>query len=231
VTRRTRIALMVLAVLAMLVIQLPLSVALPTVLPRDSGLSARAATGTIWSGTLYDAQLAGLPLGDTRVGLLPLALLTGQARLQFAGAKLRGTLVATPTGFGIAHAIGPVDAAVRVKPLPVAQFVLDDATVLFSGTHCAQAQGNVRAVVGGDIGGMSLPGGMTGTLRCDGKMLLLPLVGQSGMERIDVRIAGDGKWRAEFAIRAADQATAAKLSAAGFVPGPSGYVIRLNGAL
>lgn len=201
------------------------------VLPRESGLSARTATGTIWSGVLHDAQLAGLPLGDTRVGLLPLALLTGQARLQFVGVRLRGTLVATPTGFGIAHGIGPVDAGIRVKPLPIAQFVLDDATGQFSGTHCSEATGNVRAVVGGDIGGMTLPGGMTGTLRCDGKMLLLALVGQSGMERLDLRIDGAGKWRAEFAVRAADQATVAKLAAAGFSQGPTGFVIRLTGAL
>lgn len=201
------------------------------VMPRDSGLSARDATGTIWSGTLHDAQLAGLPLGDTKVGLLPLALLTGQIRLQFAGAKLKGTLVATPTSFGIAHAIGPVDAAVRVKPLPVAQLVLDDATVQFSGKQCSDAKGNVRAVVGGDIGGITLPGGMTGTLRCDGHLLLVPLVGQSGMERLNIRIDSEGKWRAEFIVRTTDQATAAKLAAAGFLPGPSGHIIRLTGAL
>lgn len=230
-TRRARIMLSIVAALIVLIVQLPLSVALPMALPRDSGLSARAATGTIWSGTLSDAQLAGLPLGDTRVGLLPLALLTGQARLQFVGARLRGTLVATPTAFGITHAIGPVDAAVRVKPLPVAQLVLDDATVQFSGKRCTDASGNVRAVVGGDIGGITLPGGMTGTIRCDGHLLLLPLVGQSGMERLDIRIDSEGKWRAEFIVRAADQATVAKLAAAGFLPGPSGYIIRLTGAL
>lgn len=230
-TRRFRVVLTVIAALVMLVTQLPLSATLPVVLPQDSGLSARAATGTIWSGTLHDAQLAGLPLGDTRVGLLPLALLTGQARLQFVGAKLSGTLVATPGGVGIAHGNGPIDAAVRLKPLPVAQLVLDDATVQFSGTRCSQAKGNVRAVVGGDIGGMSLPGGMTGALRCDGQELLVPLVGQSGMERLSVHIQGDGKWRAEFAVRASDPATTSKLTAAGFTAGPTGYVIRMIGAL
>lgn len=230
-TRRTRIALAVAATLIMLITLLPLSVTLPVVMPRNSGLSARAATGTIWSGTLHDAQLAGLPLGDTQIGLLPFALLTGQARLQFVGAKLRGTLVATPGGFGVAHGNGPIDAAVRLKPLPVAQLVLDDTTVQFSGTRCAEAKGNVRAVVGGDIGGVSLPGGMTGALRCDGKELLVPLVGQSGMERLSVHIQGDGKWRAEFLVRAADEANAAKLAAAGFTAGPTGYVIRLIGTL
>lgn len=230
-TRRTRIALAIVAALIMLITLLPLSVTLPMVMPKNSGLSARAATGTIWSGTLNDAQLAGLPFGHTKVGLLPFALMTGQARLQFVGAKLRGTLVATPGGFGIAHGNGPIDAAVRLKPLPVAQLVLDDATVQFSGTRCSAATGNVRAVVGGDIGGISLPGGMTGALRCDGKELLVPLVGQSGMERLSVHIQGDGKWRAEFSVRAADQATVAKLAAAGFTAGPTGYVIRLTGAL
>lgn len=219
------------AAIIMAAVQLPLSVTLPMVMPKDSGLSARMASGTVWSGMLHDAQLGGLPLGDTRIALLPLPLLTGQARLRFAGSKLSGTLVAAPGGFGIAHATGPIDAAVRLKMLPVTQLVLDNATVQFSGNRCAQAAGTVRAMVGGDVGGIALPGGMTGLLRCDGRALLIPLAGQSGMERLTLHIEGDGKWRAEFSVRAADQATIAKLANAGFVQGASGYVIRMTGTL
>ncbi len=230
-TRRDRIVVAVLAACAFLVLLFPLAVALPMALPESSGLSARRATGTIWSGTLVDARLAGMSLGDTRVGLSPLALLTGQARLSFAAPTLNGTLVASGRSFGIENARGPVDVAVRVKPLPVTQLVLDDATVRFAGSRCDAAEGRVSAVVAGDISGIALPGGMTGTLSCEGGALLVPLVGQSGMERLDLRVSGDGKWRGELAIRTGDPATVAKLVAAGFAPGPRGFALRLTGQL
>lgn len=230
-TRVRKTAVAVLAALLFLVLLFPLAVALPMALPENSGLSARRATGSVWSGLLADARLAGMPLGDTRVGLSPLALLGGEARLGFVSAGLRGTLTASGRSFGIADASGPIDVAVRVKPLPLTQIVLDDATVRFAGTRCASANGRVRAVVAGDIGGIALPGGMTGALACEDGALLVPLVGQSGMERLDLRISGDGKWRGEIAIRTGDPATVAKLVAAGFAPGPRGFALRLTGQL
>jgi general secretion pathway protein N len=231
VTPRARIGLAGGVGLAFAILLLPLSVALPMAMPRDSGLSAARALGTIWSGTLRDARLAGMPLGDTRVGLLPLALLTGEARLWFEAPTLRGTLFGSRTNFGIANASGPIDVAVRVKPLPLTQVVLDDASARFRDLKCASAEGRVSATVAGDIGGVALPGGMTGTLKCDGGALLVPLVGQSGMERVDLRVTGDGKWRGEIAIRTGDPAVVAKLVAAGFVPGPRGFALRLTGQL
>ena len=230
-TRQRRIALMVGVTVLFLIVLFPLSVALPLAIPRESGLSARQATGTIWSGVLRDAQLAGMPLGDTKVGLLPLPLLTGAARLQFAGPVLRGTLVAASKGFGIAHASGAIDIASRVKPLPISQLMLDDTAVYFERNRCIQAEGRVRASVSGDLGGVSLPGGLTGVLKCEAGRLVVPLVSQSGMERVDLRIAGDGKWQGEIAIRTTDPAVVDKLVAAGFTPGPRGFAIQLTGAL
>lgn len=230
-TQRRQVALVVGAALFFLVAMMPLSVALPMALPGESGLSARRTSGTIWWGRLEDARLAGIPLGNTDVGLQLLPLLIGEARLSFLSTGLRGTLIATPSGFGLAHGEGAIDVAVRVKPLPVTQIVLDDATVRFSGDRCAEASGRARAVLTGEIGGIALPGGMTGALRCDGNVLRLPLVGQSGMERIDFSVRASGKWRADVAVKATDPATMAKLSAAGFAPGPGGLTLTLEGAL
>lgn len=230
-TRRVRIALAIVSTLVFVVLLLPLSFALPLILPASSSLSARMAFGTLWSGTLRDARLAGIPLGETYVGLLPLPLMVGEARLRFISPALRGTLVASPGRFGIAHATGPIDIAARLQPLPISQMVLDNARIEFRGRDCVAAEGPVRAVIAGDVGGIVLPGGMTGALRCDGKALLLPLVGQSGLERLDLRITGDGRWRADFSVRSTDPSTAAKLIAAGFKTGPRGLSIRMRGTL
>jgi general secretion pathway protein N len=230
-TRARQIGIGVAAAMLFLIALLPLSVALPLVTPPESGLSARRASGTIWSGTLHDARVAGMALGDTRVGLRALPLLVGEAQTWFEAPLLRGIIIASGSGFGMAHGNGAVDVDIRVKPLPLSQLTLDDASVRFTGNRCAGAEGRVRASVTGDIGGLALPGGMSGTLRCDGSALLIPLVGQSGMERLDLRVTGDGKWRAELSVRSTDPAVAAKLVAAGFTPGPGGYAIHLSGAL
>ncbi len=230
-TRTWRIVIAVTAALILIIMLLPLSVALPMVAPNNSGLSASKATGTIWEGKLYDAHVAGMALGDTRVGLWPLPLLTGEAQLGFSTPTLRGTIIANNGGYGIARGNGPIDIAVRVKPLPLSQIILDDASVRFRGNNCSSATGRVRAAVTGDIGGLTLPGGMSGTLRCDGSALLVPLTGQSGMERLDLRVMGDGKWRAELGIRSTDPVVTAKLLGAGFTLGPGGFSIRLSGAL
>ena len=229
--RTDRIILAVCATLTFFMLLLPLSVALPFVAPDESGLGASRASGTVWSGTLHDAQVSGVSLGDAHVGLLPLPLLVGETRLYVVAATLRGTLIATNVGYGIAHGTGPLDVAVRVKPMPLGQIVLDDASAQFRNNRCSSAGGRVHATVIGDEGGLMLPAGMTGTLRCDGSALLLPLVGQSGMERLDLRLTGDGKWRAELRIRSTDPVVAEKLVAAGFASGADGFVIRLSGAL
>jgi general secretion pathway protein N len=219
------------AAAVMSLMSLPLAVVLPLALPADSGLSARRAEGTPWDGVLRDSNVAGLPLGDTRVGFDVLPLLVGQARMGFAGATLRGIVEIASGSVGLSRADGVIDLAGRLRPLPLSRVTLDQVAVQFRNDRCTSATGRVRADIAGDIGGLTLPGGMSGTLRCDGSELLVPLVGQSGMERIDVRMSGSGKWRADVSVRTSDAALANKLLSSGFVTGPGGYTVRVSGAL
>jgi len=75
-----------------------------------------------------------------------------------------------------------------------------------------------------------LPSGLTGSVRCAEGALLLPLAGQSGMEQMNIRFEANGRWRVELVVRAADPATIARLTAAGFAAGPGGYVRRIDGS-
>jgi general secretion pathway protein N len=217
--------------LVMALVSLPLAVVLPLALPDDSGLSARRAEGTPWDGMLREANVAGLPLGDTRVGFDVLPLLMGQARMGFAGATLRGIVELSSGSVGLSRANGMIDLAGRLRPLPLSRVTLDQVAVQFRNDRCTSATGRVRADVAGDIGGLILPGGMSGSLRCDGAELVVPLVGQSGMERIDVRMTGSGKWRAEISVRTSDAVLAGKLLSSGFATGPGGYMLSVSGAL
>ncbi len=230
-SRRQRWIVGVSAALVMALMSLPLAVVLPLALPADSGLSARRAEGTPWDGMLRDANVAGIPLGDTRVGFDFFPMLVGQARMGFAGTTLRGIVELSSGEVGLSRATGVIDLAGRLRPLPLARVTLDQADVLFRNDRCIAAAGRVRADLAGDIGGLALPGGMSGTLRCDGADLLVPLVGQSGMERIDAHMSGSGKWRADVSVRTTDAALAAKLLSSGFTTGPGGYTVRVSGAL
>ncbi len=219
------------AALVMALVTLPLALAFPLALPADSGVSARRVAGTLWNGTLYEADIAGLPLGDTRVAFDWLPLLVGKARMGFAGTTLRGIVDMSSNEVGLSYGTGTIDLAGRLRPLPLSRVTLDQAAVRFRDDRCASAAGRVRADVAGNIGGLNLPGGMSGTLRCDSGELLVPLVGQSGLERIDLRVTGAGKWRADISVRTSDAALAAKLLASGFTTGPAGYSLRVSGAL
>jgi general secretion pathway protein N len=230
-TRRRGLLLAFAAGIVFAVALLPLSVVLAVFAPRDTGLSARLSSGPLWSGVLYDAAVAGIPLGNVSVSLRPLPLLAGQVRFAIVAPALAGTVSSVSGRMGLENASGVVDMTSRLKPLPIGRFTLDKASVVFAGGRCVQAEGRIQTAVTGDLGGLALPGGMSGVLRCDGGALVVPLVGQSGLERIDLRITGTGTWRGEVNVRTNDVAVVGKLTAAGFAAGPEGYRLRLSGAL
>lgn len=219
------------AAVVIALMSLPLSIVLPVALPAESGIAARSAEGSVWRGVLREVNIAGLPVGDTGVALRVLPLLVGEARLGFGAPALRGTLVASSGSVGLLDATGTVDLAGRLRPLPLTRFNLDAVTTEFRDDRCTTARGRVRAEIAGDVGGLMLPGGMSGTVRCDGAYLVLPLVGQSGMERIDLRVAASGKWRADLSIRTTDPTISGRLLSSGFASGPGGYTMRVSGAL
>ena len=224
---RGRMALFVGLFLLALIVFMPLSMALSMVGLSGQGLSARAARGTIWSGTLTEARIGPLAVGDVLVGLRPLSLLTGRARIDVQSPFGRGGLTSSSVDDATAH----LSTARLFAPIPLDGLDLTGVSVAFEAGQCDKAQGRVRATFSGDVGGLALAQGLSGVARCDGKDLLLPLVSQSAMERLNLHIHSDGGYRAEFFVRSSDPAMAAKLGSAGFAPAPGGFVLRLAGKL
>ena len=229
-TRARIVAAIAALALVLLVATMPLAVLLPGPLVA-SALTARRADGTIWSGVLRDGQVGGMALGDTAVQLRVLPLLTGTAAFDLAAPLLRGR-VASGGGTQRAEGLsGTLDVAGRFAPLPLTTLALDDVGVTFRNDRCLAASGRLRAGLSGDVAGLALPAGLSGIARCDGEALLLPLVSQSGLERIELRLRPGGRWRADVAIRASDPAMTAKLISAGFTAGPAGMTLRMSGQL
>ena len=218
-----------------LIVFMPMRAVLGWVGVGDEGLVARRVSGTIWGATLTDTRFGDLALGNLHARLSPLPLLVGRATIVFAGPEsisakpLKGSASVSRHGFGVDHMTATVATGRLFAPVPVSALDLDDVSVRFRDGQCETAEGRVRATLAGDVGGIALPQSLSGTARCDGTVVLLPLASQSGTESIALRIEGTGTYRAELSLRPSDPLAVQKLEQAGFVNGPNGYRLAIEG--
>jgi len=214
-----------------LLVFLPMRLVLGVVGLGEQGFSARSVGGSVWDGRLEDARFGTLPLGSLDASLSPFALLVGRARVHVAGADdaLRGAIELSRHMRGIDHMSATLPTGGAFAPLPVTALTLDDVTIRFTDTVCATAEGRVRARLVGEAAGIALPTELAGNARCDGAALLLPLASQSGSESIELRVTGDGRYTAALRLTPADPAAAERLAGAGFVAGPGGYRLSIEG--
>lgn len=222
------------ALLALLIALLPLRLAADWLGLGERGFAAREARGSIWSGKLVDTRIAGLALGDLRTDLNVAPLLLMRARVDFkrpGNEDERGAISLAPNGLGIDDVTGRLPIGPLFAPLPISTLDLGDVSAHFRGSRCVFAEGRASTRLEGDVAGISLPGGLSGNARCDAGALLLPLVSQSGMERIALRFFEGNHYRADFLVRGGDAALRERLLAAGFTPGPAGYLLSVVGAL
>jgi general secretion pathway protein N len=213
-----------------LILFLPLRLALGA---AADVLRAREASGSVWAGRLKEARIGPAALGDLDARLDPLALLVGEARIVVARPSAAPDRLAG--AFGIARNRSSAESVTGVipveslfAPLPIGSLELTDVTVRFRDGACDRAEGLVRADISGEIAGLALPAGLSGAPRCDRGALLLPLTGGAG-EGLALRIFGDGRYEARLSVRAADPDVVARLTGAGFAPGPGGYALTLGG--
>jgi general secretion pathway protein N len=221
------------AFLFALIALLPLRLALDWFGLGERGFAARQANGSVWLGTVQEAQFGRVALGDLGTSLNILPLLVGTARIEvqgLEGRRLKGAFTSTRRGFGVDDVEAQVAMAGAFGPLPLAGLDLDDLSVRFEGGQCRSVEGRVKATLGGDFGGVPLPA-LAGVARCEGGLLLLPLTSQAGSERLLLRIGADGRYRAELSVRPSQPAVAAALTAAGFAAAGGGYTLRLTGEL
>ena len=232
--RRGRLAFLAAALLFAIAALLPLRLAVGALGLDTRGFAARDAAGSLWLGTLSEAQLGPARLGDLQARLRFFPLLLGRARMDFyrgdGPSPLAGGLTVTRHGFGIDDFTGTLPLAGGAG-LPLESLELNDVSARFADGSCAAAEGVVRARLAGPFAAL-LPAGLSGNARCEGGALLLPLRSQSSMEGMDLRLLGSGRWQAELTVRSGDPAAGPRLAAAGFAPAAGGgYRLRLEGAL
>lgn len=215
-----------------LIVFLPLRLALGWFGLGEAGLSARAATGSVWAGGLSEARFGDVALGDVRARLSPIQLLVGRARVNLASRQaegLRGAIGISRHSMGIDDVTGQTPVGAVFAPLPITALDLSDVSIRFRDGQCDHAEGRVRATIMGDAGGYALPALMEGTARCEGGAVLLPLASQAGSEAVALRLWGDGRFRAGLTLQQVDPALATKLRLAGFQPSAQGYQLSVEG--
>lgn len=219
------------AFLLLLMMSIPLRVVLDQLGFDERGLSARAVTGSLWSGKLAEAQMRGAALGDLRARLELLPLFIGEARVGLEAGAWRGTLIQSSDSGGVAALSGRIGPEAMPPSLPIGAVDLTDVSVRFRGDTCAEATGSARIEPRTGDTVLANVGQLQGSLRCDGEALLAPLVSGSGRERVDLRLFGDGRYRLSLIVQAGDPASTAALAAAGFVTTADGLTLTTEGAL
>lgn len=236
-SRRVKHAgLIALVLLIALIALLPLRIAFAISGLGGGAVSARSIEGSIWSGTIRDLRLGRLSLGDMDAALSPGALLRGDTVLALARpANLPGQ---PPLTFDLGHsgegvvvrgATGEVATADLFAPLPLRSLSLEAVTIEFSGDACTTASGAVRVNIEQSLFGITLQRGLSGTVRCDGDAVLIPLKGQSGLEQMDIRITGNGRYTADFRLGGLPPGAGAALGALGFRLDGDAMAISING--
>jgi general secretion pathway protein N len=215
---------------------LPMRMAMDWLGLGNRGFAAREVQGSVWFSAVKEAQLGTVGLGDMHAGLRGLPLLIGRARIALdrdGGApadELRGAATITRNGFGLDDLTGRLQlTAGSLGALPLTQIDLGDVTARFENGLCVEAAGTVSAAVAGDLGGIALPGGLTGAARCDAGALLLAMTSQSSMESFEMRLFGDGRYQAVVLIRSADPGLRDRMTAAGLVATAQGYGLTIDG--
>ncbi|WP_106640063.1 type II secretion system protein N [Allosphingosinicella vermicomposti] len=219
------------ATIAALAAFLPLRIVVSWLDLDEQGLAAREVEGSLWSGTIREAQFTGLPLGDLDARLQILPLLTLRARMDVESPanpeQVKGGISVTRTSSGIDDMNARIDTAALFAPLPLMALTLSDVSVRFTNGACDKAGGRVSATLAAMPGLPALPS-PSGDVRCDGGALLLPLAAGSS-ERVDIRLHADGRYEARLQTAGGGPEMAPVLTAAGFTAGAGGYVLERRG--
>jgi len=228
--------ILAIAFLLALIGTMPLRFLFAIVGAGDMGIAARSVRGPVWWGAAEDLQAGPVRIGTVDVMLSPVQLLLGRARFDISRRQglpddIAGALTMGIAARGIDDMTGTLPLGGALAPLPVSAVALHDVSVAFSGSRCVKATGRVRAILSAGAPGLDLANGVAGEVRCDGADLLIPLVGQSGVERIDLRIDGAGHYRGTMTVTTSDPALSAALGAMGFRAVGSEQQLRVTGSL
>lgn len=227
---------LLLAFLFALLALFPLRLAFDMLALQQNGLAARAIHGSVWWGRIEQLRLGKVALGNVEARLSPVQLLVGRARMDFSRQRggpddLKGAVSVNTRSFGLDDVTAQVGVGGLFAPLPIHGLDFDDLSVRFVDGACVRAEGRMKARMTSTVQGLNLSQGLSGEAVCDGNALLLPLVSQSGLETMRLRIEGNRSYHAELLVKASDAALGAELEKNGFARKGGAFALTLRGRL
>jgi general secretion pathway protein N len=199
------------------------------------GISARRVDGIIWDGSVRDLRVGQMAIGDVNARLHFWPLLLARATLSLSRGDaafapgISGSVTRRIGGFEVTGLKATLPVQALFAPLPADNIELQDFSVRFIAGRCAEAGGNVRLTLTGTLPGVDLANGLLAKPRCEGGKLLIPLLSQSAMEKVTIRIAGDGSYDAAIFLEGDRAEQSALLVLAGFRAAPGGYRMTRKG--
>lgn len=228
-TRRGWLALAGLTVAGLLAL-LPLRLAIGLAAPET--VTARSIEGSVWGGRIGDLRIGPLPLGTLDAGLKPWPLLLGRAEfalMRDGPAPFAASASASGSGVRLTGVNGVVTLPDGMGGLPVTSLSFGDLSVTMANGRCAEAEGTMGMALASP--GPLLPDAisLSGKARCEGGSLVVPMQGPGGMERLTMRVAGDGRWQADLVLTGLPAEAIAPLVQGGFTARPGGIGIGTSG--
>ena len=209
---------------------------LRTIIAGDA-VSARRVDGIVWDGSIRDLRVGQMPIGDVNARLHFLPIFLGRAQIALSRGDapfapgISGWVTRRIGGFEVNDLKATLPVSTLFAPLPAENLDLQDFSVRFIAGRCAEASGNVRLTLARTLPGIDLANGLLAKPRCEGGQLLVPLLSQSAMERVTIRIAGDGRYSATVFLEGDRTEQAALLTLAGFRSVAGGYRMVRKGKL
>jgi hypothetical protein len=100
--------------------------------------------------------------------------------------------------------------------LPIDSLVLSDVTMMFDGQRCVEASGTVSGDVALGVGGFAIARRLDGTLSCRDERVRIALRSVTGIERVELLIAPEGRYDAMIGVDATRTQFAGALALLGF---------------
>lgn len=234
---RKLVLVAVLAGLLLLLATFPLRLALAMAGDGAAGLSARSVSGSIWSGRIEDAGWRGTEIGTIDTALSLLSLLSGDPMIAFSRddglrGRLQGGLLLAGGG-GVEDVNGALSIGASLSDVPLDTLQLDQVSARFDDRgQCKLASGKVQLTLALPVPGLNLANGLSGPVTCSNGRAEANLASQSGMERLQLGVDGNGGWRAQLSVAAgSDPLLRGLLRAAGFRPVGDALVLVRQGRL
>ena len=234
-SNRLLITVLVAATLVMTLLLAPMRL-LVSGLAGSEGFGVAGVSGVVWSGRLKDVSLAGAPIGTWKGGLNPLALVTGQVRIDLkqdrAASGQRAVLLLGGRDKGVERLNLRTSVDLSAMGLPLSGDVaFRDTTAVFRNGRCVRAGGEIRLRLIGD--GPLRGSVLSGVSTCRANSWTATLSGKAGGADLKMtsRVEGSGRYQLEMTAATTDADLIQGLVASGFSRDAIGARRTVNGRL